>query len=168
MTPATATRALMAQADGDGADDVAILERAISMTTDPGTGQPMAARQFAMQILRIDERTMRRYISPDPALRRRIPGPVIAVAQAIIASNGRAATAAAVDPRAAAKAALDAKLASLTEVQREVWNVLDVYHTAPDIADATERHVTAVRQALKTLKVAGLADGEPGKTWRRT
>lgn len=161
MTPRDTTR-------GAADADVALLEKAIGLTIDPGTGEPMAARQFAMQILHIDERTLRRYISPDPALRRRIPGPVLAMAQAIIATKGQAATAAATDPRAAAKAALESKLASLTDVQREVWNVLDIHHTAADIAQATERHVTAVRQALKTLKVAGLADGEPGGTWRRT
>lgn len=167
MTPATANRALVARENCDAAQDVALLEKAIGMTIDPGTGEPMAARQFAMQILNIDERTLRRYISPDPKLRRRIPGPVLAMAKSIIASNGGAAVAAAADPREAARKALEAKLAGLTEVQMEVYHALASAHTAADIARNTGRHVTAVRQALKTLKVAGLADGEPGSTWHR-
>ena len=147
---------------------MALLEKAIGLTVDPNTGETMAARQFAMQVLNIDERTLRRYISPDPALRRRIPGPVLAMAKSIIATNGQAAHAAAADPREAERKALEAKLATLTDVQREVYGALDhVGVRADNLATGIGRHVTAVRQALKTLKVAGLAEGEPGAEWRR-
>ena len=63
------------------AEPADLLKRAIALTPDPDGVDPcISDRQFAIQVLGNNERTLRRYL----ARRRKIPGAVLAIARAIV------------------------------------------------------------------------------------
>ena len=61
------------------------LRLAIKLTIDPETKETISDRRFAEQVLRVNERTLRRYLAAD----RAIPGPVVGLCEAIIAKKQR-------------------------------------------------------------------------------
>jgi DNA-binding transcriptional ArsR family regulator len=145
------------------------IRAAIAATAEEGGGGPLSDRQFAMQVLGQDERTLRRYLARNPKLRRRVPGPVLALCARLIDP--------AHPPKPPADVVAPSEVAAslppaVGPVYRALQRGLRDGWTVTALSTDLVLHPTVVRRHLRKLEALGLAerrglhaDPRQGGTW---